>query len=132
MNEDIDFAMEVTSKSRSDTQGGVPILYENRPRLLEIAQVPKERIAEFTKSGKRFNLFNTNNLWVNLVAIKVNTWRCLCGRAATVIDMGAPSCEQNLLEAGKLRLDPIATHVTVNGEKCLQVETAAGSAIQVS
>ncbi|WZZ38508.1 hypothetical protein YC2023_034767 [Brassica napus] len=38
-------------------------------RLLEIAQVPDEHVNEF-KSIEKFKIFNTNNLWVNLKAIK--------------------------------------------------------------
>ncbi|PWA85684.1 Armadillo-like helical [Artemisia annua] len=37
--------------------------------LLEIAQVPVEHVNEF-KSIEKFKIFNTNNLWVNLNAIK--------------------------------------------------------------
>ncbi|KAI5397455.1 hypothetical protein KIW84_063319 [Lathyrus oleraceus] len=37
--------------------------------LLEIAQVPDEHVSEF-KSIEKFKIFNTNNLWVNLKAIK--------------------------------------------------------------
>ena len=32
-------------------------------RLLEVAQVPKEHEDDF-KSVKKFNVFNTNNLWI--------------------------------------------------------------------
>jgi UDP-glucose pyrophosphorylase len=46
-------------------QGGTLIQYENKLRLLEIAQVPKEHVDEF-KSIKKFKFFNTNNLWVKL------------------------------------------------------------------
>ena len=45
------------------------IQYQNKLRLLEIAQVPKENVDEF-KSVSKFRIFNTNNLWVNLPAIK--------------------------------------------------------------
>lgn len=39
--------------------------YENKLRLLEIAQVPKDHVDDF-KSVKTFKYFNTNNLWVKL------------------------------------------------------------------
>nr|CAD1820352.1 unnamed protein product [Ananas comosus var. bracteatus] len=38
-------------------------------KLLEIAQVPDAHVNEF-KSIEKFKIFNTNNLWVNLKAIK--------------------------------------------------------------
>ena len=41
------------------------IQYENKLRLLEIIQVPKEHIEDF-KSVKYFKYFNTNNIWINL------------------------------------------------------------------
>lgn len=41
-------------------------------QLLEIAQVPSEHTEEF-KSVRKFKIFNTNNLWVNLKG----EFRCL-------------------------------------------------------
>ena len=64
-----EFCMEVTDKTRSDVKGGTLIEYEGRAKLLEIAQVPSSKVDEF-KSIKKFKIFNTNNLWVNLKAIK--------------------------------------------------------------
>ena len=46
-------------------QGGTLCEYMKKVRLLEIAQVPKEHVDEF-KSVKKFRIFNTNNLWINL------------------------------------------------------------------
>ncbi|KAI5391557.1 UTP-glucose-1-phosphate uridylyltransferase, variant 2 [Lathyrus oleraceus] len=57
----------VTPKTLADVKGGTLISYEGR--LLEIAQVPDEHVSEF-KSIEKFKIFNTNNLWVNLKAIK--------------------------------------------------------------
>ncbi|KAK6631834.1 UTP--glucose-1-phosphate uridylyltransferase [Polyplax serrata] len=64
-----EFVMEVTDKTRADVKGGTLIYYENKLRLLEIAQVPKEHVDDF-KSVKSFKFFNTNNLWTNLKAIE--------------------------------------------------------------
>lgn len=50
-------------------KGGTLINYEGKLRLLEVAQVPKEHEEDF-KSVKKFNVFNTNNLWVSLVAMQ--------------------------------------------------------------
>lgn len=50
-------------------QGGTLIQYDGKLRLLEIAQVPKAHVDEF-KSVSKFKIFNTNNLWISLAAIK--------------------------------------------------------------
>lgn len=41
------------------------IQYDDKLRLLEIAQVPKEHVDDF-KSVKTFKIFNTNNLWIKI------------------------------------------------------------------
>lgn len=64
-----EFIMEVTDKTRADVKGGTMIQYAGKLRLLEAAQVPKDHVEDF-KSVKEFNVFNTNNLWMNLPAIK--------------------------------------------------------------
>merc|ERR1719225_2408084 len=64
-----EFVMEVTDKTRADVKGGTLIHYEGKLRLLEAAQVPKEHEEDF-KSVKKFNVFNTNNLWISLPAIQ--------------------------------------------------------------
>ena len=63
--ENHEFLMEVTDKTRADVKGGTLIHYEGKLRLLEVAQVPKDRQEDF-KSVKKFNVFNTNNLWIDL------------------------------------------------------------------
>ena len=50
-------------------QGGTLIQYEGKLRLLEVAQVAQERLEGFM-SVKKFNVFNTNNLWISLPAIR--------------------------------------------------------------
>jgi UTP--glucose-1-phosphate uridylyltransferase len=69
LSEDIHFVMEVTDKTRNDIKGGTLIEYEGQMKLLEIAQVPPEHIKDFT-SVKKFKIFNTNNIWVNLRALR--------------------------------------------------------------
>lgn len=51
------------------SQGGTLTQYDGKLRLLEIAQVPKAQVDEF-KSVTKFKIFNTNNLWISLPAIK--------------------------------------------------------------
>jgi UTP--glucose-1-phosphate uridylyltransferase len=64
-----EYIMELTDKTKADVKGGTIIDYEGTVRLLEIAQVPREHTQDF-KSIKKFRYFNTNNIWLNLNAIK--------------------------------------------------------------
>jgi len=64
-----EFIMEVTDKTRADVKGGTLIIQQEGICLLEIAQVPAAHVEDF-KSAKKFKIFNTNNLWINLKAIK--------------------------------------------------------------
>ncbi|KAF5457553.1 hypothetical protein F2P56_021648 [Juglans regia] len=100
-----EYCMEVTPKTLADVKGGTLISYEGRVQLLEIAQVPDEHVNEF-KSIEKFKIFNTNNLWVNLKAIK------------------------KLVEADALKMEIIPNPKEVDGVKVLQLETAAGAAIR--
>ncbi|CAL1405877.1 unnamed protein product [Linum trigynum] len=100
-----EYCMEVTPKTLADVKGGTLISYEGKVQLLEIAQVPDEHVGEF-KSIEKFKIFNTNNLWVNLNAIK------------------------RLVEADALKMEIIPNPKEVDGIKVLQLETAAGAAIK--
>ena len=64
-----EFIMEVTDKTAADIKGGTLIEYEGRAKLLELAQVPSSKVDEF-KSVKKFKIFNTNNMWIALPAVK--------------------------------------------------------------
>jgi UTP--glucose-1-phosphate uridylyltransferase len=50
-------------------KGGTLTSYDGRLMLLEIAQVPGDYVDEF-KSVNKFRIFNTNNLWAELAAVK--------------------------------------------------------------
>lgn len=100
-----EFLMEVTDKTRSDVKGGTLIQYENKLRLLEIAQVPSEHVDEF-KSIKKFKFFNTNNLWVKLDAIE----RVLKGDLHLEIIVNNKTIEKNV--------------------NVIQLETAVGAAMK--
>jgi len=101
-----EYIMEVTDKTRADIKGGTLIKYHGQIKLLEVAQVPKQHVPEF-QSIKKFKIFNTNNLWINLRAIK------------------------RIVEAGSMgQIDIIANPKSVNGTNVIQLETAAGAAIQ--
>ncbi|UJR33687.1 hypothetical protein I4U23_021116 [Adineta vaga] len=101
-----EFIMEVTDKTRADVKGGTLIEYEGKLRLLEIAQVPKDNIDEF-KSVSKFRIFNTNNLWINLPAIK------------------------RVVEDHLLHMEIIVNQKSLdNGINVIQLETASGAAIK--
>tara|TARA_B110000263_G_C15265620_1_gene490977 strand:- start:532 stop:1521 length:990 start_codon:yes stop_codon:yes gene_type:complete len=103
INNEIPFLMEVTSKTEVDAKGGALYQEKNQIKLLEIADVPPEYISEFCGTDK-FNLFNTNNIWVNLVQIK------------------------KLLQEETLILDLIVNRKQIKKLNILQLETAVGSA----
>ncbi|CAI9777679.1 unnamed protein product [Fraxinus pennsylvanica] len=105
INNKNEYCMEVTPKTMADVKGGTLISYEGKVQLLEIAQVSDEHVNEF-KSIEKFKIFNTNNLWVNLNAIK------------------------RLVQADALKMEIIPNPKEVDGIKVLQLETAAGAAIR--
>lgn len=104
-----EYIMELTDKTRADVKGGTLISYDGQVRLLEVAQVPKEHVDEF-KNIRKFKNFNTNNLWINLRAIK------------------------RLIESQALSMEIIPNQKTIkrNGHEVnvLQLETACGAAIR--
>ncbi|XP_017290484.1 UTP--glucose-1-phosphate uridylyltransferase-like isoform X1 [Kryptolebias marmoratus] len=101
-----EFIMEVTDKTRADVKGGTLIQYEDHLRLLEIAQVPKAHVDEF-KSVTKFKIFNTNNLWISLPAIR------------------------RLQEENCMDMEIIVNPKTLDGGlNVIQLETAVGAAIK--
>ncbi|CCE62577.1 hypothetical protein TPHA_0C04270 [Tetrapisispora phaffii CBS 4417] len=104
-----EYIMELTDKTRADVKGGTLISYDDQVRLLEVAQVPKEHIDDF-KNIRKFKNFNTNNLWINIKAIK-------------------RLVEQNALE---LEIIPNEKTISRNGHdvNVIQLETACGAAIR--
>jgi len=102
----MDFIIEVTDKTLSDVKGGTIINYDNRFKLLELAQVPEDKIDEF-KSIKKFKIFNTNNIWVSVDAVDKMVNHKFCDK-----------------------MDVIVNNKNYNGDTIVQFETAIGSAIQ--
>ncbi|KAL8279501.1 hypothetical protein RQP46_008063 [Phenoliferia psychrophenolica] len=101
-----EFLMEVTDKTKADVKGGTLINYDGQVRLLEIAQVPSEHVEDF-KSVRKFKIFNTNNLWVNLRAVK------------------------RVMDNDGMDLEIIVNNkVSDSGEAVIQLETAVGAAIK--
>lgn len=105
VEENLDFCMELTNKTRADIKGGTLITHEGALTLLEIAQVPNNKKSEFT-STRKFKIFNTNSLWINLKALKSITFQ------------------------DDFSLDIIQNKKTVGGEDVIQLETAMGAAIK--
>ncbi|EEH36399.2 UTP-glucose-1-phosphate uridylyltransferase [Paracoccidioides lutzii Pb01] len=107
-----EYIMELTDKTKADVKGGTIIDYEGRARLLEIAQVPKEHVNEF-KSIKKFKYFNTNNIWMDLRAIK------------------------RVVENNELEMEIIPNEKSIPADRkgeadisIIQLETAVGAAIR--
>ncbi|GAA5987915.1 hypothetical protein JCM11641_004580 [Rhodosporidiobolus odoratus] len=101
-----EYLLEVTDKTRADVKGGTLINYDGNFRLLEVAQVPSDRLEAF-KSIRNFKIFNTNNAWIRLDAIK------------------------RIMENDGLQLDLIVNNkVAADGSSVIQLETALGAAIQ--
>ena len=64
------FMMEVAEKTPADMKGGHLAQHKNgRLVLREAAQCPKNEEATF-QDIKRYQYFNTNNIWINLKALK--------------------------------------------------------------
>ncbi|KAI1828974.1 hypothetical protein DTO027I6_10241 [Penicillium roqueforti] len=106
-----EYIMELTDKTKSDVKGGTIIDSDGNVRLLELAQVPKEHVNEF-KSIKKFKYFNTNNIWLNVQAIK------------------------RVVEENELELEIIPNEKSIPADKkgdadqtVYQLETAVGAAI---
>ena len=78
-------------------------IFQNHLRLLEVAQVPKDNIEDF-KSVKKFNVFNTNNLWISLPAV------------------------QRVIEEGTLDMEVIVNPKTLDGGiNVIQLEVTSSS-----
>ncbi|EFO96774.1 hypothetical protein CRE_17186 [Caenorhabditis remanei] len=69
IDQNVDYVMECTQKTHVDVKGGTLIEINNQMMHLEMPQVPPENLPDFC-STKVFKIFNTNNIWVNLNAVK--------------------------------------------------------------
>lgn len=107
------FTMEVCKKSERDKKGGTPILWNEKPHLLEVAQVPLDQMELFAA----FPYFNTNNLWIKLDSIKpdlplyvIANHKNDVTQLETVIGSGF-SCFNNskVILVGRNRFHPIKT-----------------------
>ncbi|MDH7514784.1 MAG: UTP--glucose-1-phosphate uridylyltransferase [Bacteroidota bacterium] len=68
--EGIEFLMEVTDRTEADRKGGhIAVAEDERLLLREAAQCPPEERCEF-EDIERFKYFNTNNIWIDLAALR--------------------------------------------------------------
>ena len=100
------FLMEVCRRTVADKKGGVLIQNptSKKLRLVESAQVEADEKA-YMQNTEEFQLFNTNSLWIDLLALR------------------------KIYNRGQLSLDLIVNPKTVFGEDYIQLEEAMGSAI---
>ena len=105
IDKNIDFLMEVTPKTKLDIKGGALTLKNGKMHLLEKADVPDSEISLF-EDYQSFQLFNTNNLWVNLKAL------------------------QKKLALG-FSLPVILNQKHIENQSIYQIETAMGSALDM-
>ena len=105
----ISFMMEVCKRSQGDRKGGhLAQTRDGRLLLRETAQCPEQEVSEFQDIEKH-KYFNTNNLWVNLKALK----------------------DELIKNKYLLPLSLIINPKEVEDEKIYQIETAMGAAISV-
>ena len=108
--EGVPFAMEAVRGTPADRKGGHLALHRGRTVLRETAQVPKGDVS-FT-DVERWRFYNTNNLWIDLEAL----------RSLQREDPGGPALP---LIVNRKTVDPSdATSTPV-----IQLETAMGAAI---
>lgn len=97
-------AMEVTDKTAMDRKGGTLVRRGGRLFLLERSMVSPGDMPAFTDL-ERFPVFNTNSLWIDLMAARV------------------------ALHGGLLELPLIVNRKRIDDTAVLQFETAMGAAI---
>jgi UTP--glucose-1-phosphate uridylyltransferase len=111
--EGVPFAMEALRRTAADRKGGHLAQRDGRLILREIAQTPDEDVEAFQDVG-RHRFFNTNNLWVDLEALRA----VLTEREGV---LGLP------LIVNRKTVDP----ADKSSPAVFQLETAMGAAIEV-
>ncbi|MDP6980782.1 MAG: UTP--glucose-1-phosphate uridylyltransferase [Myxococcota bacterium] len=111
-SQELPFLMEVAERTEADKKGGHLARRDGQLLLREVAQCPKEDLEAFQDVG-RHRFFNTNNLWVDLDALAHALEASSEGLALPVI-----SNEKRV------------SSVDDSSPRCLQLETAMGSAIE--
>ena len=101
----IPFLMEMTAKTPADVKGGTLYQQDGKLKLLEIARVPDEKLDEFCDQ-KKFKVFNTNNIWINLIALN------------------------NRMKKNPLELSVLVNRKNIKEMPIVQLETAIGSGLE--
>jgi UTP--glucose-1-phosphate uridylyltransferase len=112
--EELPFVMEVTDRTPADRKGGH--LAQDRSgalRLRESAQCPPEE-RDLFQDIERYRYFNTNNLWINLVTLADEMKR-----------------RDGILGLPIIRNVKHVVPEDPTTPRCVQVETAMGSALEV-
>ncbi|MCZ6526974.1 MAG: UTP--glucose-1-phosphate uridylyltransferase, partial [Gammaproteobacteria bacterium] len=110
----ISFMMEVTDRTEADKKGGhLAQLVNGQLILRESAQCPAADIASF-EDVSRHKYFNTNNLWINLVALK-----------------SIMAANNNILGLSLIRNAKTLDPRNIQSPPVYHLETAMGSAISV-
>jgi UTP--glucose-1-phosphate uridylyltransferase len=105
------FAMEVKERSLADRKGGHLARRDGRLLLREIAQCPDDELEDFQDIA-RHRFFNTNNLWVDLHALR------------EVLD----GCD-SVLPLPLIRNEKPVDPTDPASERVVQLESAMGAAI---
>jgi UTP--glucose-1-phosphate uridylyltransferase len=108
------FVMEVTDRTPADRKGGhLAMDHQGAFRLRESAQCPPEELDQF-QDITRYRYFNTNNLWIDLRALAEEM-----DRRDGILGLPIIRNVKHLVPE-----DP-------STPRCVQVETAMGSALEV-
>uniref|UniRef100_A0A7I4YRQ7 UTP--glucose-1-phosphate uridylyltransferase n=1 Tax=Haemonchus contortus TaxID=6289 RepID=A0A7I4YRQ7_HAECO len=113
-DEAAEYIMECTAKTENDIKGGTLIDIGGQLMHLEIPQVPPEHLDEFC-STRTFKIFNTNNIWVNLRAVKqrldtisseiIVNKKILNGRPVIQLETSIGGCIRNFPRAYCVHVD---------------------------
>ncbi len=110
----LSFMMEVADRTEADKKGGhLARLRNGQLTLREIAQCPETDLHHF-QDVKRHRFFNTNNLWIDLTALR------------KLLDQ-----KQNILQLPMIRNQKTVDPRDSSSPPVFQIETAVGSAISV-
>jgi len=109
---ELPFVMEVAERTEADKKGGHLARRNGQLMLREVAQCPEEDLDAFQDVSKH-RFFNTNNLWVDLDALAATLEASPEGMPLPVI-------------SNQKRV----SSVDDESPRCLQLETAMGSAIE--
>jgi UTP--glucose-1-phosphate uridylyltransferase len=108
------FMMEVADRTEADSKGGhLARLKNGRLTLREIAQCPEDEMEEF-QDIHVYRYFNTNTIWVNLLALKALL-----------------EAQHNVLHLPMIRNPKTIDPKDDSTPRVYQLETAMGSAISI-